>query len=153
MMPYKQTLLTLKALRCIIYFFTQLKFQFSPIWSCLSLPRPTTSNGWKLQLHLFNLRSNICKYYIARHKWVKNKNDNLEIKGLISSGRQFSPLTVKFFNLNFHPLEVLSRWRDPQLQVGGNYSYLTKLTSTVFKYCWLMSHFIFNMFKRWYLMC
>ena len=65
----------------------------------------------------------------------------------------FNPLTAKLFNLNFNPLEVVSRWRDPQLQVSENYSDLTKWRSTVFKYCWLMSHFIFNMFKRWYLMC
>ena len=26
-------------------------------------------------------------------------------------------------NLNFQPLEVVSRYRDPQLQVGGNYMY------------------------------
>ena len=65
----------------------------------------------------------------------------------------FNPLTAKLFNLNFHPLEVVSRWRDPQLQVSENYSDLTKWRSTVFKYCWLISHFIFNMFKRWYLMC
>ena len=25
-------------------------------------------------------------------------------------------LTAKFFNLNFHPLKVVSRWRDPQLK-------------------------------------
>ena len=55
------------------------------------------------------------------------------------------------FNLNFHSLEVVARWRDPQLQVSENYSDLTKWRSSVFKYCWLMSHFIFNMFKEWYL--
>ena len=27
-------------------------------------------------------------------------------------------------NLNFHPLEDVSRYRDPQLQVGKNHSYL-----------------------------
>ena len=64
-----------------------------------------------------------------------------------------NPLTAKLFNLNFHPLEVVSRWRDPQLQVSENYLDLTKWRSSVFKYCWLMWHFIFNMFKRWYLMC
>ena len=68
-------------------------------------------------------------------------------------GTSINPLTAKWFNLNFHPLEVVSRWRDPQLQVSENYSDLTKWRSTVFKYSWLMSHFIFNMFKRWYLMC
>ena len=46
-----------------------------------------------------------------------------------------SPLTAKLFNLNFHPLEVVSRSRDPQLQVSENYSDLTKWRSTVFKYC------------------
>ena len=45
------------------------------------------------------------------------------------------PLTAKLFNLNFHPLEVVSRCRDPQLQVSENYSDLTNWRSTVFKYC------------------
>ena len=71
----------------------------------------------------------------------------------IALKRLINPSTAKLFNLNFHPLEVVSRWRDPQLQVSENYSDLTKWRSTVFKYCWLMSHFTFNMFKRWYLMC
>ena len=31
---------------------------------------------------------------------------------------------AKLVNWNFHPLEVVSRWRDPQLQVSENYSYL-----------------------------
>ena len=29
----------------------------------------------------------------------------------------FNPLTAKLLNLNVHQLEVLSRFRDPQLQV------------------------------------
>ena len=33
----------------------------------------------------------------------------------------FNPLTAKLFNLNFHPLEVVSRYSDPQLQVSENY--------------------------------
>ena len=65
----------------------------------------------------------------------------------------FNPLTTKLFSFNFHPLDVVSRWRDPQLQVSENYSDLTKGRSTVFKYCWLMSHFIFSIFKMWCLMC
>ena len=36
--------------------------------------------------------------------------------------------------LNFHPLEVVSRWRDPQLQVSENYSDLTKWRSTLFMF-------------------
>ena len=65
----------------------------------------------------------------------------------------FNALTAKLFNLNFHPLEVVSRWRDPQLQVSENYSDLTKWRSTLFKHCWLVLHFIINIFKMWYLMC
>ena len=63
-----------------------------------------------------------------------------------------NPLPAELFNLNFHQLEVVSRWRDLQLQLSENYSDLTKWRSTVFKYCWLMSYCIFNMSKRWYLM-
>ena len=33
--------------------------------------------------------------------------------------------------LNFHRLEVVSRYRDPQLQVGENYSYLFNLRLVV----------------------
>ena len=39
----------------------------------------------------------------------------------------FNPLTAKFNNEDVLPLEVVSRWRDSQLQVGENYSNLTKL--------------------------
>ena len=41
--------------------------------------------------------------------------------------------TAKLFNWNSHLLEVVSRSRDPQLQVGDNYSDLTKWESTIFK--------------------
>ena len=63
-----------------------------------------------------------------------------------------NPLTAKLFSLNFHPLEAVSRWRDPQLQVSENHSDLTKWRSTLFKSCWLMSHFIFTICganKKW----
>ena len=44
-----------------------------------------------------------------------------------------NPLTVKLFNLNFHPLEVVSRWRDPQLQVSENYTDLKKMEVNSFQ--------------------
>ena len=47
-------------------------------------------------------------------------------------GQRFNLLTAKLFNLNFHPLEVVSRWRDPQLQVSENYSDLTKYGGQLF---------------------
>ena len=45
----------------------------------------------------------------------------------------FNPLTAKLFNWNFHPPEVVSRWRDPQLQVSENYSDLTKMEVNKFQ--------------------
>ena len=48
----------------------------------------------------------------------------MRIKILEFSRDFLNPLTAKLFNLNFHPLEVVSR--DPQLQVSENYSDLTK---------------------------
>ena len=35
-----------------------------------------------------------------------------------------NPYPVKFFYLNFQPLEVVSRYRDPQLEVAENCLYL-----------------------------
>ena len=43
----------------------------------------------------------------------------------------YNPNTAKLNNLNFHPLEVVSRYRDPQFQVGGNYSYLYNLNQNI----------------------
>ena len=33
-----------------------------------------------------------------------------------------NPFPAESSNLNFHPLEVVSRYRDPQLQVGEKFS-------------------------------
>ena len=76
----------------------------------------------------------------------------LDTYGQILYWCTINPFTAKLINLNLHPLEVVSRWRDPQLQVSENYSDLTKWRSTLFKSCWLMSHFLVNMFWKWYSM-
>ena len=34
------------------------------------------------------------------------------------------PFLAKLSHLNLHPLELVRRYRDPQVQVGENYSYL-----------------------------
>ena len=49
-----------------------------------------------------------------------------KLYGLYKNISHINPLTAKLFNRNFYPLEVVSRWRDPQLQVSDNYSDLTK---------------------------
>ena len=46
-----------------------------------------------------------------------------------------NPLTAKLFNLNFYSFQVVSRCRDPQLQVSENYSDLPKWRSPLFKSC------------------
>ena len=35
----------------------------------------------------------------------------------------FNPYPAGVIYLNFQPLEVVSRYRDPQLQMGENYAY------------------------------
>ena len=50
-----------------------------------------------------------------------------------------NPPIAKLFNWNFHPLEDVSCWRDPQLQLSENYSdfiFYLKLRLTVFKSNW-----------------
>ena len=47
--------------------------------------------------------------------------------------QRFNPLTAKLFTRNFNPLEVVSRWRDPQLQVSENKSDLKKMEVNCFQ--------------------
>ena len=44
---------------------------------------------------------------------------------------QINPYPAQLIYLNFHLLEVVSRYRDPQLQVGENYSYLFNLKRNI----------------------
>ena len=53
-------------------------------------------------------------------------------------------LSAKFRNLNFHPLEVVSRYRDPQFQVAENDSYLFNLKPNICKSWCLDTHFAPN---------
>ena len=54
------------------------------------------------------------------------------------------PYPAEVIYLNFQPLEVVSRYRDPQPQVVENYSYLFSLRPNINKYWYLNSHFITN---------
>ena len=44
-----------------------------------------------------------------------------------------NPFPAKLSYLNFHPLEVVGRGSEPQLQVGENYSFLFNLRSNICK--------------------
>ena len=62
-------------------------FKFQPTWSCVSLPRPTTSSGWKLliflkfeiyPLQILMFEHTFCSQYQwfdLQIKQVKNKNN------------------------------------------------------------------------------
>ena len=43
-----------------------------------------------------------------------------------------NPCPAKLMYFNFHPLEVVSRYRDPQLQVAENYLYICLLWAHIF---------------------
>ena len=67
--------------------------------------------------------------FLLSGRWYRR---HLSIKGLYLSLVKVADTTVQpvkryIKNLNFHPLEVVRRYRDPQLQVGENYSYLFNL--------------------------
>ena len=64
---------------------------------------------------------------------MMQKELNIFIQTYISASYGLTAKLKK--NRNFHPLEVVSRLRDPQLQGSENYSDLTKWRSSVFKYC------------------
>ena len=61
---------------------------------------------------------------------LKGKDKNVALKGeeevLKGDGEALTPKNAKLFNWNFHLLEVVSRWRDSQLEVSKNYSDFTK---------------------------
>ena len=49
-------------------------FKFSPTWSCVSLPRPTTSSRWKWPTFVY-LRPSICKSWCLNTHFVPNISD------------------------------------------------------------------------------
>ena len=54
-------------------------------------------------------------------------------QGVTGQKGNINPYTAKLVYLNFQPLEVVSRYRDPQPQVVENYSYLFNLGPTFYK--------------------
>ena len=54
------------------------------------------------------------------------------------------PAKLIYYYLNFQPLEVVSRCRDPQPQVAENYRYLLNLRPNIYKSWCLNNHFTPN---------
>ena len=64
------------------------------------------------------------------------KNKPFGLHGFIQYIPAFNhvnPHPAEVIYLNFQPLEVVSRYRDPQLQVAENYKYLINLNSNICK--------------------
>ena len=55
-----------------------------------------------------------------------------------------NPYPAKLIYLNFYPREVVSRYRDPQLQVAENYTYMFNLSTNICKSWCLDKYFISN---------
>ena len=53
------------------------------------------------------------------------------VHGEIKLQSRGNPLLAKLSHLNCHPLEVVPRYRDPQLQVVGDYPYLFNLGPSI----------------------
>ena len=60
-----------------------------------------------------------------------------------------NPYPAKVIYLNFQSLEVVCRYRDPQLQVAENYSYLFNFITNICKSWCLETHFIPNIAVIW----
>ena len=62
---------------------------------------------------------------------ISSQEDGLLYKNQQSFKLTPNPHLAKLIYLNFHPLEIVSRYRDPQLQVSENYSWLFNLSNAI----------------------
>ena len=72
---------------------------------------------------------NICITFVQRRPQCLQRWSNIvqmlcKCFVLTEYFESFNPYPAKLINLNFQPLEVVSGYRDPQLQVAENYLYL-----------------------------
>ena len=61
-----------------------------------------------------------------------------------STFQGINPYPAELIYLNFQPIEVVSRYRDPQPKVVENYLYFFNLRPYIYKSWYLNSHFIPN---------
>ena len=78
----------------------------------------------------------LCVRAVRCHQGMVNHQD-LQMIGL-----KLTLILLSLIYLNFHPLEVVSRYRDPQLEVGENYLYLFNLSTNICKFWCVDTHFI-----------
>ena len=82
----------------------------------------------------------------ARHKKTTTTHPSTVFKS--------DPYPANLIYLNFNSLEVVYRYRDPQLQVGENYSYLLNLRQNIckillFKRSLQSQYHLFDLLMKW----
>ena len=71
-----------------------------------------------------------------------NLSENVNFSNL--KGQLQNTKIAMLFNFNSHPLEAVSRYRDPQLQVGENYLHLSNWGTNIWKWWCSNTYFIPN---------
>ena len=80
-----------------------------------------------------------------RYVSLERRHDRVVTKvGRYTNNKRINPYPAKVIYLNFQPLEVVSRYRDLQLQGAENYSYTFNLTTNIFKSFCLDTRIISN---------
>ena len=80
------------------------------------------------------LLKSCCFIFNMFRSWYLCANKNWKKTNIIGTdGSRVNPYPANLIYLNFQPLEVVSRYRNPQLQVDENYSYLFKLSTNICK--------------------
>ena len=76
---------------------------------------------WKRVLSMVHTGYSLVIKILFKIEWIINL---CRVGQFLGRHLAFNPFPAELSYLNFHPLQVVSRYRDPQLQAGENYVYL-----------------------------
>ena len=115
-------------------------------------PASSTSFSYKYSnMDRWN-RNNLWTVLVVYHCVLQIRNSSkardIELFVIIT----YYPIYRHLFNWNFYPLEVVSRWRDSQLQVGKKYSGLNGVQRFLNLADWCHILMLYTL-KSWYEMC
>ena len=86
----------------------------------------------------------IYRFSMRRYTGYAHRKSRLAVSYNHYCQSELNSFPAKLSHLNFHPLEVVSRQRDPQLEVVKKYSFSFNLRANICKSCCLNTHFIPN---------
>ena len=113
------------------------KAWYSPYRICvvvnwpISIDNSTTCIWFVWNLMAFKIHWNC--FWAVTYMYITYWNESSTDCTVLNMHVLQSPYPTELVNFNFHPqpLVVVSRYRDPQLQVGDNYSYLFNLRPNI----------------------